>query len=190
MRFCEIVSVAAALTAFGWVSDAVAGTCLEVTLTGTQGGPPVFRGQAGSGTLVTYGTEDNKCRDVLLQFDTGRGTTQQLSKLGVPAGRISAVFFTHIHSDHSEGLGDLMQLRWHFGSAGPKVDMVCHEDIASKAGHVMSCAKFAAHIGDPLIQSGEMAQRLAENPKRLPGGPADLLNVKTFGPSQVPQVVW
>lgn len=167
-----------------------AAPCLEVTLTGTQGGPPVFRGQAGSGTLVTYGDEANGCRDVLLQFDTGRGTTQQLSKLGVPAGKVTAVFFTHIHSDHSEGLPDLMQLRWHFNSTGPKVDMVCHEDVKSFAGHTMSCENFAKHIGDPLINSGEMAQRLAENPKRLPGGPAELLNVMTFPPSETPQEVW
>ena len=185
----SIRAVAVAIL-LGSGTSAVAGSCLEVTLTGTQGGPPVFRGQAGAGTLVTYGTEENSCRDVILQFDTGRGTTQQLSKVGVPAGRVNAVFFTHIHSDHAEGLPDLMQLRWHFNSAGPKVDVVCHEDAKSNAGHVMSCAKFAAHIGDSLIQSGEMAQRLSENPKRLPGGPAELLNVVNFGPSQEPQTVW
>ena len=165
-------------------------SCLEVTLTGTQGGPPVFRGQAGAGTLVRYGTVENGCSDVLLQFDTGRGTTQQLSKAKVPAGRLHGVFLTHIHSDHSEGLPDLMQLRWHFNSAGPKVDLVCSTDTTSPRGHVMSCASFAAHIGDALIRSGEMAQRLAENPKRLPGGPAELLNVMTFDPPATPQVVW
>lgn len=186
----KAASLAVAFAMFGMGSEAVAGSCLEVILTGTQGGPPVFQGQAGSGTLVTYGTEESNCRDVLLQFDTGRGTTQQLSKIGVPAGQVTAVFFTHIHSDHSEGLADLMQLRWHFNSAGPKVDLVCHEDAKSPAGHTMSCPNYAVHIGDALIQSGEMAQRLAENPKRLPGGPADLLNVMTFGPSQEPQVVW
>lgn len=190
MNLSKIVSFCAALACLGVASEAAAGSCIEVTLTGTQGGPPVFRGQAGAGTLVTYGSEENKCRDVLLQFDTGRGTTQQLSKIGVPVGKLSALFFTHIHSDHSEGLSDLMQLRWHFNSAGPKVDMVCHEDIKSFAGHTMSCEKFASHIGDALIQSGEMAQRLAENSKRLPGGPSELLNVTTFAPSQTPQVVW
>ncbi len=171
-------------------TEAAAAPCLEVTLTGTQGGPPVFQGQAGSGTLVTYGDDTTGCRDILLQFDTGRGTTQQLSKIGVPVGKLNAVFFTHIHSDHSEGLPDMMQLRWHFNSAGPKVDMVCNEDAPASAGHVMSCENFAKAVGDVLIQSGEMAQRLAENTKRLPGGPADLLNLMTFPTSQTPQQVW
>ncbi|PSL21914.1 MBL fold metallo-hydrolase [Shimia abyssi] len=171
-------------------STAAAAPCLEVVLTGVQGGPPVFRGQAGSGTLVRYGTEENKCSDVFLQFDTGRGTTQQLSKLGVPAGKLTAVFFSHVHSDHSEGLPDLMQLRWHFGSAGPKVDMVCGDDVTTPKGYTMSCRSFGENIGAALIASGEMAQRLAENPKRLPGGPADLLNIKTFSAGDEPQIVW
>jgi ribonuclease Z len=125
-----------------------------------------------------------------MQFDTGRGTTQQLSKLGVPVGKLNAVFYTHLHSDHSEGLIDLAQLRWHFNSAGPKLDMVCSGDIVSFSGHSMSCSKFAAAIGDTMIASGEMAQRLAENPKRLAGGPADLLNVMTFKPDNSATVVW
>lgn len=186
----HIIAVAVAMAILGLGTGANAAPCVEVTLTGTQGGPPVFRGQAGSGTLVSYGSEENNCRDVLLQFDTGRGTTQQLSKIGVPAGRINAVFFTHMHSDHTEGLADLMQLRWHFNSGGPKVDVVCRDDAVSGAGHTMSCEKFAAHIGDAFIESGEMAQRLAENPKRLAGGPSDLLDVSTFGASEEPQIVW
>ncbi len=164
--------------------------CLVVTLTGTQGGPPVFNGQAGSGTLIQYGDDANNCSDVQLQFDAGRGTTQQLSKLKVPVGALNAVFLTHLHSDHSEGLADMMQLRWHFNSAGPKLDLVCTADSDAKKGHTLSCEKFAAHIGDPLIHSGEMAQRLAENPKRLAGGPAELFNVAVFSGSNEPSVVW
>ena len=112
------------------------------------------------------------------------------SKLGVPVGKLNAVFFTHVHSDHSEGLMDMAQLRWHFNSGGPKLDMVCSADTASPAGHSMSCTKYAAAIGDAMIASGEMAQRLAENPKRLAGGPADLLNVMSFAPANTSAVVW
>lgn len=186
--FCGAL-IAAAMMPLSIVG-ANAATCIKVTLTGTQGGPPVFKGQAGSGTLVEYGEEENKCGDIKLQFDTGRGTTQKLSEAGIPVGKLNAIFFTHLHSDHSEGLADVLQLRWHFNSGGPKVDLVCSEDTKSPAGHTMSCTKFAQHIGDPLIESGEMAQRLLENKKRLPGGPADLINVMTFSPADEPAVVW
>lgn len=188
MRNLIAVAVGVALGALA--APAMAANCLEVTLTGVQGGPPVFRGQGGSGTLVTYGTEETGCRDVLMQFDTGRGTTQALSKIGVPVGRLSAVFLTHMHSDHVEGLPDMMQLRWHFNSAGPKVPLICSEDTNSAHGHTVSCAGFADHIGDPMIESGEIAQRLSENQTRLPGGPADLLDLMTFPATDTPVRVW
>jgi len=171
-------------------TGAQAGSCLKVTLTGTQGGPPVFQGLNGAGTLVQFGDDENNCAGINLQFDSGRGTTQALSKARMPAAKLNAVFLTHMHSDHTEGLIDMMQLRWHFASAGPKLDLVCNEDIKSPAGHTLSCNNFAAHIGDAAINSGEMAQRLAENGKRLAGGPADLLNVLTFAGSGEAAVVW
>lgn len=169
---------------------ASAAPCLEVTLTGTQGGPPIFKGQAGAGTLVRYGDDSKNCSDVLLQFDAGRGTLQQLSKLKVPAGKINAIFLTHVHSDHVDGLADLMQIRWHFVSGGPKVDLVCSVDVKARSGHVMSCNKLAKHIGDAYIESGEIAQRLLENKKRLPGGPADLFNMATVKGTADAQEVW
>jgi len=172
------------------VTATFAAPCLNITLTGTQGGPPVFQGQAGAGTLVQFGDDEDNCSAVNLQFDTGRGTTQRLSQAKTPVGKLQAIFLTHMHSDHTEGLADMMQLRWHFGSGGPKVDLVCSVDAKSPAGHVLSCHKLARHIGDAFIESGEMAQRLAENKKRLPGGPADLINIKAFQPSETAAVVW
>ncbi len=187
-RTVAVLAVSAGMAIVG--VEASAAPCLEVTLTGTQGGPPIFNGQAGAGTLVRYGDDSSNCSDVMLQFDVGRGTLQQLSKLKVPAGKINAIFLTHIHSDHTDGLADLMQIRWHFVSGGPKVDFVCNADVTAKPGHVTSCSNLAAHLGDAYIASGEIAQRLVENKKRLPGGPSDLLNVATFDGTPEPQDVW
>jgi len=185
-----IFKLTAAVALGTMAMQAQAAPCMKVTLTGTQGGPPVFKGQAGSGTLVQYGDDKNNCSAVRLQFDTGRGTTQQLSKAKTPVGKLNAIFLTHMHSDHTEGLQDMMQLRWHFGSGGPKVDLVCSDDVTSFVGHTLSCKNLAKHIGAPFIHSGEMAQRLAENKKRLPGGPADLINVMAFKPDGEPGKVW
>src|SRR5438105_15735133 len=129
-------------------STAGAAPCLIVTLTGTQGGPQSFNGLAGAGTLVRYGDDANECGAVKLQFDTGRGTTMRLSRLGVGPEQLNAVFFTHMHNDHTEGFADLVQLRWTFNGTGPKIDAVCSLDAVSPAGVTISCTKFAAHIAD------------------------------------------
>jgi ribonuclease Z len=184
------VSAALAVSWLAGASAVNAAPCLMVTLTGSQGGPQAFNGLAGPGTLVRYGDDSNNCSAVRLQFDAGRGTNMRLSQLGVAPGQLQAVFFTHMHSDHSEGFIDIMQLRWHLNSRGPKIDVVCSADAKSPLGHTLSCSKFAAHIADALIQSGEIAQRLVEDKARLPGGPADLTNLMTFEPKNEPQVVW
>ena len=169
---------------------AEAAPCFIVTLTGTMGGPPNFNGLAGPGTLVRYGDDANNCGALKLQFDAGRGTGLRLSQLNVPAAQINAVFFTHMHSDHADGFADILQLRWHFNSKGPKVDVVCNTDTASALGFTISCQKFVAHVADAYIHSGEIAQRISENKDRLAGGPADLIRVMTFEARNEPQIVW
>jgi hypothetical protein len=69
----------------------IAAPCLIVTLTGTQGGPSVYNGLAGSGTLVRYGDDSNHCNAVRLQFDAGRGTSMRLSQLELTPAQLHAV---------------------------------------------------------------------------------------------------
>ena len=106
-------SIAVALVSGIWLAVtgmAEAAPCLIVTLTGTQSGPSVFNGQAGAGTLVRYGEDGNDCEAMKLQFDTGRGTNMRLSQIDVTPSQLNAIFFTHMHGDHTEG---------------PKIDSVC-----------------------------------------------------------------
>ena len=176
-----------ALFAGAWLvtsgSIADAAPCLIVTLTGTQGGPQSFNGLAGAGTLVRYGDDTNECGTVKLQFDAGRGTTMRLSRLGIGPEQLNAVFFTHMHNDHTEGFADLVQLRWSFNGTGPKIDIICTADAVSPLGVAISCSKFTAHIADAFIQSGEIAQRHSELKERTAGGPAELINTITFQPT-------
>jgi len=171
-------------------SAADAAPCLVITLTGTQGGPQSYNGLAGAGTLVRYGTDVDACGTVKLQFDAGRGTTMRLSQLGIGPEQLNAIFFTHMHNDHTEGFLDLVQLRWSFNGTGPKIDVVCSADAVSPSGVTISCSKFTAHIADAFIQSGEIAQRHSELRERTAGGPAELINTITLQPTNEPQVIW
>ena len=75
----------------------------EVMLTGT-GVPHPRPGRAGAGVLVRHD-------DVALQFDAGRATVMRLMEAGTPPHALTAVFLTHVHSDHLVGLPDLAMTR-------------------------------------------------------------------------------
>lgn len=45
-------------------------------------------------------------------FDSGSGSARNISRMRLNAGQIDALFFTHYHSDHIDGLGELMLQRW------------------------------------------------------------------------------
>lgn len=167
-----------------------AAPCLTITITGAQGGPQAYQGQAGPGTLISYGDDADNCSAVRLQFDAGRGTLMRLSQINVLSSQVNAILFTHMHNDHSEGFVDLLQHRWQLFPSGPKIDVVCSDDVASPFGFTISCRKFVAHIADALINSGEIAQRIAEDKRRPEGGPATLANLKTFMATNEPQIVW
>jgi ribonuclease Z len=147
VRIAAWLSLVVGLCLAAPVASVQAAPCLVVTLTSTQGEPGSFNGLAGSGTLVRYGDDTNDCSVVFLQFDAGRGTSMRLAQLGLTPGRLDAIFFTHIHSDHADGFADLLQLRWHFESQRPKLDVVCSADATSPSAAI-SCRQFVAHIGD------------------------------------------
>lgn len=76
----------------------------RVTLLGT-GRPDPAIDRFGPSTLIEVGGQT-------LLFDCGRGATQRLWQLGIPLSRVSDVFFTHLHSDHTVGLPDLWLTGW------------------------------------------------------------------------------
>ena len=77
---------------------------IEVTLLGTGRPDPVID-RFGPSTLVRAGSE-------ALLFDAGRGATQRLWQLGIPLSQVSALFLTHLHSDHIVGIPDLWLTSW------------------------------------------------------------------------------
>lgn len=52
----------------------------------------------------------------LMIVDAGSGAVRNFAPAGILAGRIEAVFITHFHSDHIDGLGELELQRWGNGA--------------------------------------------------------------------------
>ncbi len=77
---------------------------LKVTLLGT-GSPLPIIDRFGPSTLVEAGPEK-------LLIDCGRGSSLRLWQLRIPLGDVTAVFLTHLHSDHVVGIPDLWLTGW------------------------------------------------------------------------------
>lgn len=76
----------------------------EVVLLGT-GMPRPNPMAAGPATAVVVG-------DQVLLFDAGRAVMQQLAAAHLPVSGPTATFITHLHSDHTVGLPDLILTSW------------------------------------------------------------------------------
>jgi ribonuclease Z len=85
------------------VSSALAQS-MKVTLLGT-GSPQPRMDRFGPSILVEAGNEK-------LLFDCGRGATQRIEQLKVPFADVTALFLTHLHSDHVVGIPDLWLAGW------------------------------------------------------------------------------
>ena len=77
---------------------------LHVAMCGT-GSPLPDPGRAGPCTAVIAG-------DRVFIVDVGAAAVRNFGPMGLPVGDVDGVFLTHYHSDHIDGLGELMMLRW------------------------------------------------------------------------------
>ena len=77
----------------------------------------------GSGSPMPDADRAGPCIAVLagnqaFVFDAGSGSIRKLMRMGFPMDKIQAAFLTHLHSDHIDGLGELMLQAWIAGSRG------------------------------------------------------------------------
>jgi ribonuclease Z len=107
-----------ALFLLAWITQPLAAQAAQnekttVILLGT--GTPVPDPKAqGPATVVTLG-------DRIFLFDAGPGVVRQMAAAGLPVrgGPVTALFLTHLHSDHTLGLPDLIFTSWVMGRRTP-----------------------------------------------------------------------
>ncbi|WFL76874.1 MBL fold metallo-hydrolase [Altererythrobacter arenosus] len=74
----------------------------------------------GSGSPMPDAERAGPCLAVLAGrkgyiFDAGSGSIRKLGRMGFPMASLDAAFLTHLHSDHLDGLGELMLQAWMAG---------------------------------------------------------------------------
>jgi len=81
------------------------------------GSPIPHPDRAGPATVVSSG-------DAHVLFDCGRGVVMRLAGAGLGPAQLSAVWLTHLHSDHICDLGDVITTRWITTFAPTPLDIV------------------------------------------------------------------
>ncbi|WP_260928135.1 MBL fold metallo-hydrolase [Novosphingobium sp. 9] len=85
---------------------------LSITLLGTAGGPPPHADRSQPATLLQIdGTS--------YLIDAGENVGQQLKRAGSAPQAVTTTFITHLHWDHTLGLGYLMATGWMMGRNAP-----------------------------------------------------------------------
>lgn len=128
-----LVVVAAAAAAAYVFRGEIALALMQRTLTQNMGGDPLGAlpdglhvGLCGAGSPMPSAERGGPCVAVIagkrvIVIDAGGGAARTLARMGFAPGRIERVLLTHFHSDHIDGLGELMLQRWAGGGTSAPI---------------------------------------------------------------------
>lgn len=124
---------------------------LHVVLCGA-GSPMPDPSRAGPCTAVIAGQR-------LFIVDIGAGATRNLTLMGLPPARAEALLLTHLHSDHIDGLGELMLQHWAAGSSTTPLAVRGPPGVASvvegfNSAYALDRSYRIAHHGPEVVPPG------------------------------------
>ncbi|MGH0036386.1 MAG: MBL fold metallo-hydrolase [Myxococcota bacterium] len=124
---------------------------LHVVLCGA-GSPLADPKRSGPCTAVVAGGR-------LFVVDAGSGASRVMSRMRLPQGEIDAILLTHFHSDHIDGLGELLLQRWANSGATTPVPLHGPEGVGEVVegldrAYRQSRAYRVAHHGEAVVPSG------------------------------------
>ena len=96
--------------------------------------------RAGPAFAVTYGTRT-------FLFDAGAGVMRRVAAAGLPIDGMTAVFLTHLHSDHTLGLPDVIHTTWVMGRGTP-MPVIGPPGTSAMVGHLQ-----AAWVEDIVVRT-------------------------------------
>jgi ribonuclease Z len=149
---------------------------LSAAFCGT-GSPLPDRSRAGPCTAVIAGHH-------YFVFDAGDGSAETLSLMGLSPGKIEAVFLTHFHSDHIDGLGNLALQHWAQGAAQTPLPLYGGEGVERVANgfneaYTLDSGYRIAHHGPSVVPPSGFG--LAPHPFDIPQGQDNAVVYDTDG---------
>lgn len=135
------------------------------------GSPLPDRTRAGPCTAVVAGGK-------LFVFDVGDGAPETLALMGLQPARIEAVFLTHFHSDHIDGLGGLAVQRWATAASTTPIPLYGGEGVERIANglreaYALDTGYRIAHHGAEVVPPG--GEGYSTHPFALASGEASAL---------------
>ncbi|QGZ96576.1 MBL fold metallo-hydrolase [Terricaulis silvestris] len=130
------------------------------------GSPLPDRERAGPCTAVVAGGR-------LFIFDVGEGATETLALMGLPVAHVEAVFLTHFHSDHIDGLGGLAVQRWATAASTAPIPIYGGEGVERLANglretYALDSTYRIAHHGASVVPPG--GEGYVAHPFAIPEG--------------------
>lgn len=132
-------------------------------------------GLCGAGSPLPDPKRSGPCTAViagkrLFIVDAGSGSSRVLSRMRIPQGEIEAVFLTHLHSDHIDGLGALLLQRWANGGHASPLPILGPEGVEEvvegfNAAYGPSRRYRVAHHGEDVVPAsgaGGVARTFAQ----------------------------
>ena len=124
---------------------------LHLYLCGT-GSPLPDAGRAGPCAAVIAGRH-------IYVIDSGEGASRKLALGQVPISRVEGLLLTHFHSDHIDGIGPLMLLRWTQGTATSQLPVHGPEGVQAvvagfNAAYATDNGYRVAHHGARIVPPG------------------------------------
>ena len=96
--------------------------------------------RAGPAFAITYGTR-------VFLFDAGAGVMRRAAAAALPIDGFTAVFLTHLHSDHTLGLPDVIHTTWVMGRSTP-MPIIGPPGTSAMVGHFQ-----AAWVEDIVVRT-------------------------------------
>ncbi len=151
----------------GWVAERAFQSALDSTVGVDQSaklGDGLHVYVCGSGSPMPDSQRAGPCLAVLagnqaFVFDAGSGSIRKLQRMGFPMPKIQAAFLTHLHSDHIDGLGELLLQAWVAG--GRSAPLPVHGPVGTdkviagfNAAYETDQGYRVAHHGPTIVQPG------------------------------------
>lgn len=206
-----IVGIGLVLTTVGIVFRPQIGTRILAQAAQRQAGrdivadlpPGLHLALCGTGSPLPDPSRAGPCNAIIaggkvFLVDAGEGASANLARMGIPAGRIEAVFLTHFHSDHIDGLGPILMQRWIGGAHDSPTPIHGAEGVEGvvagfNAAYALDNGYRTSHHGAviaPPAGAGGMAVPFAIAAAEAPDGvvvyQADGLTVRAFSVAHGP----